>query len=208
MSTPRKRFEAAFTGGLLELGFRKRAGTKHTIKLSPTVLGYVGLNTGTQFSRVGDFEVAGIVGIRHQEIERIVADLDGDAFHPYMPPSVVRWVTYLNPKAITTFWNVNAANADEIAREACEEVRLYGLPFMQYGSTLPGLIEYLGKLYGHEDRMDKVLPVALVLNGEPEIGLATVSARLLKLGDSVTPWAQEFRLFAQRFKVWVNERNL
>lgn len=67
----------------LELhGLRKRAGWIFTIELSEECLGFCGLNN-TWDGHHQELSVLPILGVRHQTVERICAELAGRDFHPY-----------------------------------------------------------------------------------------------------------------------------
>lgn len=73
---------------LAELGFKKRAGDVFTVDLDEDVLGWLGLNRATEHRPAGEVEINPVVGVRHQVVERIVAECRGEKFHAYQPPTV------------------------------------------------------------------------------------------------------------------------
>lgn len=62
----------AVRGPLGSLGLRKRAGAVFTMDIEDDVVGWLGLNTATEH-HVGAVEVHPVVGVRHQLVERLVA---------------------------------------------------------------------------------------------------------------------------------------
>ena len=74
---------------LFSVGFKKRSGGEiFTTEVAAGILGWLGLNRGLVGSNDAVIEINPVVGIRHQEIERIVAELKGVKFHGYAPPTV------------------------------------------------------------------------------------------------------------------------
>ena len=72
---------------LAELNFRKRAGQIFTAEITDDVLGWLGLNRATRHCPAGEVEINPVVGVRHQGVERIVAECRGEKFHAYQPPT-------------------------------------------------------------------------------------------------------------------------
>ena len=62
-------------------GFRKRAGAIFTLDVTTGVLGWLGLNQASKHQPAGEFSVNPVVGARHQEVARLVANLRDDKFH-------------------------------------------------------------------------------------------------------------------------------
>src|SRR5690242_10447195 len=85
-------------------GFRKRAGQVLTAELAPDVLGWIGLNRATKHRAPGEVEINPVVGVRHQAVERLVAELLGIKFHAYVPPTVCTPLGYLLPEARFRSW--------------------------------------------------------------------------------------------------------
>jgi hypothetical protein len=89
---------------LLGLGFKKRAGEIFTMGLSHDVIGWLGLNRATRHRQRGEVEIYPIVGVRHQEVERLVSELRGDRFHSYVPCTLSTPVGYLLPQQAYAAW--------------------------------------------------------------------------------------------------------
>src|SRR5690606_27740771 len=79
---------------LAGLAFEKRAGDIFTRDLTSEVLGWIGLNRATR-GRPGVLEINPVVGVRHQPIERLLAELRGEKAHPYVPPTLSVHLGYL-----------------------------------------------------------------------------------------------------------------
>lgn len=63
---------------LANIGFRKLAGDVFTLALTPDVIGWLGLNRATQHRGLGEVEINPVVGVRFQEVERLVAECRGE----------------------------------------------------------------------------------------------------------------------------------
>ena len=74
------------------LGFRKRAGELFTCVLADDVLGWPGFKRG---HRAGVVEINPVLGVRHQIVERQVAEAVGEKFHQYIPPTISTPLGYL-----------------------------------------------------------------------------------------------------------------
>ena len=63
---------------LVKSGLKKRAGHVFTLEIAAGVLGWLGLNRATKHRGPGEVESSPVVGVRFQEVERLVAACRGD----------------------------------------------------------------------------------------------------------------------------------
>jgi len=154
----------AVVGAMLNLGFKKRTGMIFTRSVAEGVLGWVGLNQATRRQAPGHVEVNPVIGIRHQQVERIVAQLRHKKFHPYIPPTVSRPLGYLMPEANYRTWVLGAVEATQAqSADLVGAILSYGQPFMESGSTLPGLCRLIEDGVGFDFLLNYRRPVALAL---------------------------------------------
>ena len=55
------------------------------------------MNTASRHQAAGSVEVNPVIGIRHQAVERLVAELRHEKFHSYLPPTVSSPIGYVMP---------------------------------------------------------------------------------------------------------------
>ena len=143
-----------------------------------------------------------VVGVRHQDVEKVVADLRGDKFHGYLPPTVSSPLRYLMPADERCDWVVVGSVDDVVvADDLATAVERYGFEFMRAAGDLAGLIAALRVGHGHGHQNAYRLPVALRLARGFEEEAGTVERELESLSDRSDPAAEEFRRFAERLRV-------
>lgn len=192
------RVDEAATEALGALGFRKRTEGLYTTDLGDDVLGVVGLNTATEHQPKGMIEVNPIVGIRHQGIERMVAELRGEPFHPYIPPTVTIALGYLMPERRYAAWTIdtNSGALREHVQPLVEAVAKYGLPFMKQNRDLQSLSRLIDEGTGYNHQLVYRRPVAYLLAGDERRAREILDASVAKLGARSDPAAEQLRHFA------------
>lgn len=181
-------------------GFQRRAGSVFTRDVAGEVLGWLGLNRASRHSPAGEFEVNPVVGIRHQGVERVVAELRGERFHAYQPPTVSSPLGYLMPGARYRAWTVSVDDPGASAEDLVAAVREYALPFMKSGSTLTALCGLLDDGRGLEHQLVYRRPVARVLAGDRDRAAGLVDAAETDLRDRDDAAALELRSFVAAFR--------
>lgn len=179
---------------LANAGFAKRAGQVFTLPLGDQTLGWLGLNYGIERS-VG-IRVHPVMGVRHQGVERWVAQLCGDAFHPYQPPTVSRPLTALSSRH-EWFFEVNSAN-EAIGHQLVRAVVDHGMPFLRQTTSLAALWARIQQGWGFH--LEYREPVVLALLDKADEAIATLESSLAGLGDRGDLAAQKFRSFAHAFR--------
>jgi len=195
-ATPWADIAARFRG----LGFQKRAGSIFTREVAEDVLGWLGLNRASRHSPAGEFEVNPVVGIRHQGVERVVAELRGEMFHAYQPPTVSSPLGYLMPGARYRAWMVSVDAPDASVEDLTAAVTEYALPFIESGSTLRALCGLMDDGLGLEHQLVYRRPVAWVLAGDRDRAAGLVEAAETDLGDRDDAAAVELRSFVAAFR--------
>lgn len=180
---------------LAQLGFRKRAGDVFTVELGGDVIGWLGLNRANRHRPAGEMGINPVVGVRHQEVERIVADLRGEKFHAYIPPTVSTSLGYLMPEHRYRAWVFGAQDGGDHAAEMVDAVATYALPFMRRMTGLSELCGELDRGLGYEHQVVYRRPVAWMLSGNAAHALRVLEDSSGKLGARNDPAAEEFRRF-------------
>lgn len=185
---------------LQELGFARRAGQVFTREVADNVLGWLGLNRASRHQAAGVFEVNPVIGIRHQEVERVVAELRAERFHPYQPPTVSMPLGYLMPGERYRAWIVDDAEPESSVEDLAAAVAGYGLGFVDSGVTLGSLCTLLDKGFGFEHQLVYRRPVAWVLDGDIMRAVESVNSAELALDGRDDPAAMELRSFIAAFR--------
>src|SRR5690606_5204704 len=151
---------------LREAGFRKRAGAILTRELTPEALGWLGLNRAGRHLPAGEVEMMPVVGVRHQGVERTVAELSGEKFHPYQPPTAVVPLGDLMPLGSQVSWRLGTGASEETADALVAAVLNYGVPFMEANAFLPSLCARLDERLGFDHQIVYRRPTAWALAGD------------------------------------------
>jgi hypothetical protein len=186
----------AVTPALRGLGFRKRAGSIFTMDVCPGVLGWLGLNRATRHEPAGEAEVNPVVGVRWQEIERVVAQCRGEVFHAYLPPTLSTPLGYLLSEPKYKSWRFTAANASETAAAVAAAVARHGLPFMRSLAEATELSRRMVGGLGIEQQLIYRRPIALLLAGSAASAREDLESSVASLGRRSDLAAEEFRRFA------------
>jgi hypothetical protein len=154
---------------------RRRAGIL-TIPVNEDVIGWVGLNRGVAYGD-GMLRINPMTGVRHQPLERFIAELHGERFHAYLPATTGMQLGYLMPEQRYVQW-VFGEDTDhhETARTLAEAMRAYGIPFMQANGTLGAVYETMRQPGTSKD--DYSIIAALVMLGRPEEAKAVIQKEL------------------------------
>ena len=187
----------AVTPMLLKLGFKKRAGGIFTIDLSKDVIGVIGLNRATKHRPPGEVEINPVVGVRHQEVERLVAELRGDKFHAYQPSTIATPLGYVMPENRYRSWVFTVDRAETVATEMVATIAAHGLAFMHSMKGLTDLCRALDEgRVGFEHQLAYRRPVAWLLAGDPMRAREKLDQSVAALGDRSDLAAEELRRFA------------
>jgi hypothetical protein len=188
-------------GGLLvEEGFRKRAGLVFTVALADDVLGWLGLNEATKYAARDEVYLNPVVGLRHQGIERMIAELRAEKFHAYEPPTIATPLGYLMPEHAYREWPIGPDDFPEKAGDMVGAIREHGMRFLRDNASLAGITEQLEAGLTQGDESGYSLPVAYFLAGRPDSAMRLLARELDGLGGRDDPAATHYRRFAERFR--------
>jgi hypothetical protein len=182
-------------------GFKKRAGDVFTLDLVPGVIGWLGLNRATQHRAPGEVEINPIVGVRFQEVERVVAECRGEKFHSYQPPTISVPLGYLMPDAKYRAWViVPGRSAEEVAADMGKAITTHGVDFMRSVVDLVALQRRLDERSGFEHQLIYRRPAAAFVAGDPEKARALLNVGLAAIGTRADLAAADFRKFAESLR--------
>lgn len=183
---------------LEDLGFRKRAGWIFTRDLDSTdsVIGVLGLNIASHLSPAGEVLVNPIVGVRHQEVERLYAEGHGRKYDQYRPP------TYSEPLfSLAVNVGVNDLVLDQSGRDGnvietlVDALRGDGLPFQERYANPETLIGRLAPNYLNDQRWRAIYPLLLWTIGRREEAAGATARAQEKLGGRTDLAADNDRAF-------------
>lgn len=151
------------TEKLKAIGFKKRSGEVYTYEPTKGFLGWLGLNHARRGSAV---EINPVVGVRSQELEKLLASLLGEKLHSYIPPTISVSLGYLMPEKCYRAWLFE--NEDDLQRvaELVKAIREFACPFINSSASLEALEQSLkSPEYAHAEHAMYRLPlVRLMLN--------------------------------------------
>ncbi|MBB2974951.1 hypothetical protein FHX49_000492 [Microbacterium endophyticum] len=187
---------------LVGFGFKKRAGMIFTRELADDMIGWVGLNTASRHTAVGEFEVNPVVGVRHQGIERVVAELRGKRFHAYEPPTVCSPIGYIMPDARYRAWMVSTLETSNTSvGELTDAIQEYAVPFMEASASVESVCDLMDQRLGFDHQLAYRRPVGWWLAGDHNRAIALLDATEADIRDEDNAYAVELRAFIEAFRV-------
>jgi hypothetical protein len=185
---------------LTELGFKKRGGEVFTMDLAPGVLGWLGLNRATRHRAPGDVEINPVVGVRFQDVERIVAECRGVKFHAYEPPTISSPLGYVMPETSYKAWVFRTQASEKVALEMTHAIKTHGLPSMRSVVDLSELCRRFEEVPGFEHQLVYRRPVGVLLAGDAQRAHALLDETLVAIGSRNDAAAVDFKSFAAAFR--------
>lgn len=181
---------------MARLGFTKRAGRIFTSAFGGDSLGWVGLNTASEHRAPEGVEVNLVVGVRNQHVERLVAELRGETFHPYLPPTVRSPLGYLSPERRYRPWLFEATTVRPLAAEMVGSFAQHGVAFIRRNAGLEGLCQGLDEGLSSDHDLPYRRSAAWLVAGDPVQALEIVDEAMAGLEARTDLAAGEFRRFA------------
>ncbi len=185
---------------LADLGFKKRTGDVFTIKVAPGVLGWLGLNRATQHRAPGEVEINPVVGVRFQEVERVVAECRGEKFHAYQPPTISSPLGYLMPEKKYKPWVFAPGRSENVAADMATAIATHGIPFMRSVVDLTELRRRLEGRSGYEHQVVYRRPVAALLAGDVMRSRTLLDEAMAAIGARTDLAAADFKKFAEALR--------
>lgn len=184
---------------LIPLGLKKRTSFVFTIEIGPDIVGWLGLNHASRAGLPGEVRLNPVVGVRFQQVERIVAECSGMAFHAYRPPTVCMPLCDVPPISPLD-WVLAPGRSAQPAADLAAAVATRGLPFMRSITDLPTLIQHIDARHGFDHMLVYRRPVAQLLAGDPHGARATLDAAVQATSALTDPATTAFRAFAATFR--------
>jgi hypothetical protein len=181
------------------IGFRKRAGIDvYTIELDDSILGWVGMNTASSGGRAGELELWPIIGLRHNEVEKILCELTGRELNDFLPPTVFWPLRYIMPEELREHWWFTPDNAPEMARVVADAIEQWGLPWMREHAALEKIVELAESGLGVDSQLNYTRPVMWQLLGLPERAQGLINE--IDAGLTDNPYTADFREYVAAFQ--------
>jgi hypothetical protein len=114
-------------------GLKRRANSIFTKDLDDGFLGWLGLNYARQRNGI---EVNPVIGIRCQEIEKIISVILQENPHEYIPPTISISLGYLMPEQRYNGWVFGGVFNEREVSDLSEAICSFGIPFMESSSSL------------------------------------------------------------------------
>lgn len=185
---------------LAKIGFKKRTGDVFTLDLARGVLGWLGLNRATRHRAPGEVEINPVVGVRFQEVERLVAACRGEMFHAYQPPTVSSPLGYVMPEKRYRAWVLGPGRSEDVASDMANAIATHGIAFMRSVLDLAQLRRRLEDRSGFEHQLALRRPAAALIAGDIEQARALVDETVATIGARTDLAAVDFRKFAEAFR--------
>jgi len=185
---------------LVKLGFKKRTGYVFTLDLVPGVLGWLGLNTATRYRAPGEVEINPVIGVRFQEVERLVAECLGARFHAYLPATISSPLGYLMPEKKYKAWVLGPGRPEEVATDMANTIARCGIAFMRSVVDLAELRQRLQGRCGIEHQLVYRRPAAALVAGDVEQARALVDKAIADIAARTDPAAVDLRKFAEALR--------
>lgn len=151
---------------LVALGFKKRGGDVFTLDVAPGVLGWLGLNRATRHRAIGEVEINPVVGVRFQEVERVVAECRGEKFHAYQPPTISSPLGYLMPEKKYRAWVFSPDCEGDVATDMVGAIATHGIAYMRSAAELGELRRRLQDGSGFAQQLAYRAPAAALVAGD------------------------------------------
>lgn len=190
---------------LEKFGFeRRQAAGIFTMELADGVLAWLGLNRASKRLGGDAVEFNPVVGVRHQEVERIVSELRGEKFHRFVPPTVSQPIGYVMPEQRYVAWLFERASIVVRADDLASAVEAHALPVLRPLVDLAAVLRAADERWGFAHQLVYRRPVIRWLLGDEAEALAALDAALDDLGDRSDAAAVELRSFGSAFRAWAS----
>jgi hypothetical protein len=139
------------------------------------------------------------VGIRHQPLERLVAELVGEKFHPYLSGTKTCPLGHVPPyKELLWFDFPVDIDVRQRVNEMFTIIKETAIPWMKRHRSLESFIEDLQTYrFASRDSVRVRLPAAYYLNNQYYLARSLVTKGLEEVGEQSGPVSDQYRRFAE-----------
>jgi len=193
------------TQALTVVGFKERKRGILTLPAPAGFQGWLGLNTATK-DLPEAMQISPVLGIRADEIHKLIAQVEGDKYHAYLPPTVSTNLGYLTPQAsFLSFTFQSGEKRKPVAERLADQVRRWGVPYIYENASLADLVKRLPREAVWEDASERLL-AAYYLLGWSERQLDDFIKSRISQGKSEDRFWRRFEAFAEKFQLFVKGR--
>lgn len=190
----------ACRASLADAGYHPRAGDIYTRQISEDVLGWLGLNRAVN-RQTGTVELNPVIGVRHQGLEKAVAELLDAKPHAYIPATLSTSLGYLMPSPRYRAWIVaDEAHVEETVAEMVDSALKFGSPYMEGLGELRSIVHAMESGAGIREYVAFRLPVGYLLLDQPDRAAASLQDSVNALMERRDAAAESFRDFATRLQ--------
>jgi hypothetical protein len=203
-------FHKAIEESLSELKICRRGEGIYSFLINKEVLGWIGFNrVVNRTDKV--IEINPVIGVRHQTLEKLVAELIGVKFQRYIPPTLSIHLGYLMPEQKYHPWLIQIIepiiSVQISAQEMASAIKEYGLPFMLENANLQNLCKTMTETeFSFREHCYYRIPVAFFLLNDFENAKRYLNMILVKLKDRKDSAATLYRDFSSRLISRVDEK--
>jgi hypothetical protein len=152
---------------LARLGFRQHGERPFITEPNGEFVGWLGLNRATRRGE-GITALNPVVGVRHEGIEMLVAELRDKPFDHSSPPTIATPLGYLTPHRTYREWLLTGPETvDAVVADMVDAIGRYGVTFVEDNSDLTKLVARMTEgNYGFRQDTEYRLPLGLFLLGD------------------------------------------
>ncbi len=196
--------QSIFIDALARLHFLHRRDGIFTASRGPDAMNWLGLNRARAGLPRGDVVVSPIIGVHLQSVERLVAQLAGVSFHPYIPPTTSIGLGYVMPQKRLISWlvrrNESTSAMTDIANELASALVKYGLPYLETIETPASILPVLLRSSRTDQAALVRSVVTLHLTRRDSDASELLRNGVGQLGAREDAAARELRIFAVAFE--------
>lgn len=189
---------AALEPRLASNGFKKMPRAIFTSSLADGFIGWLGLNYAR---RTGGIEINPVVGVRSQELERMLSTVLHERVHKYIPPTISISLGYLMPEQRPHMWDFGDEFHPAPLLDLSEAIIDYGVPFMKSSANLRKIDSFLESKFAYIDHAMYRRPLVRWLLGDAKSAVEICQGYRCELGQRSDAAAEHFRRFAGEFDV-------
>jgi hypothetical protein len=201
--TQLKAFNASLVPLLEAEGFKKRSGEIFTRQFAEGFIGWVGFNR----ARYQDsFELNPVVGVRCQEVEKLLSIILKAKPHSYIPPTVSISIGYLMPDPQFRTWRIRENNLTGLDVDIVAAIVQHAVPFMTSACTLQDVERLLDTpKFTIAEYAAYRRPLVKWLLGDHDGARCACAAYLLEIDARRDLAAENFRQFTRDFELFANQ---
>lgn len=192
--------------GLVARGWKKALIRRmYFTSLNQDVIGIVHLTRVAGRTAIW-VDVDATVAVRHQPLEKKLAEIMGEPFRQYDPGTLATHLGYIMPQGRLTTWAFTPeTHIPTRLTEMLDAIEEFGLPFMRKHSTLDAIVK---SMESGEFTVDILqwfrLPVAYHILGENALAKKFVEERLQEMKNYKFMLEDQFRKFARNLQPYVD----